>query len=345
MTDCAAESTRSDQKQTVSAILGKTPFCPPWWLRNQHLQTCWGPLIRRQDQVDYEKEVWETPDEDHLSLYLHRGDPEKPWVLLLHGLEGCIHSFYLTAFNNAFHELGWNVATMMFRSCDGGINKTNRIYHMGETSDLDWVVSELPRRLQVTQLHLVGVSLGANVMCKWLGETGGNVPDLIHSAAAVSPPFRPDIAIDTLETALFGIYVKRFLRTLVPKALKKERQFPGCIDAQKVRVCNNFRDFDTDVTARIHGFEDAMDYWKKVGCAQFLEDVRVPLLLITSADDPFNPPQTIPREIADRSDYLYPQWTYRGGHVGFVSGPWPWKADYWLEKQLVRFFTAITESS
>ena len=330
-------------REDVQALLNQTPFRPAWWLRNQHLQTVWGPLVRRQSPVAYEREQWETPDGDLLSLYFHRGDSEKPWVLLLHGLEGTINSFYITAFNHAFHQLGWNVATLIFRSCDGAINKTNRIYHMGETTDLDWVVSQLPERHGVSRLHLVGVSLGANVLCKWLGEQGNGVPAIVASAAAISPPFRPDIAIDTLETALFGLYVKRFLKTLVPKALEKERQFPGAIVVDRVQHCTSFRDFDTDVTARLHGFDDAMDYWKKVGCAQFLADIRVPTLLLTSEDDPFNPPETIPREIADTSEYLYPQWTTRGGHVGFVAGRWPWQAHYWLEQQLLRFAQAIEE--
>ncbi len=341
MTPTTIETDRTSRRDDLRALLEQHPFRPAWWLRNQHLQTVWGPFFRKQSPVAYERETWPTPDGDALSLYLHRGDSHKPWVLLLHGLEGTINSFYITAFNHAFHRLGWNVATLIFRSCDGAINQADRIYHMGETTDLDWVVSQLPARHDVSRLHLVGVSLGANVLCKWLGEQGEGVPSIVASAAAISPPFRPDIAIDTLEKALYGLYVKKFLKTLVPKALEKERQFPGCIEVDRVRRCTSFRDFDTDVTARLHGFEDAMDYWKRVGCAQFLAAIRVPTLLITSEDDPFNPPETIPRDIAAASPYLYPQWTQRGGHVGFVAGRWPWKTAYWLEQQLVRFAQAI----
>ncbi len=337
--------TPTDTKNKMGVHLDGVPFRPAWWLRNRHAQTCWGPLFRRQKPIPWERELWETPDGDDLSLYFHRGAPEKPWVLLLHGLEGTIGSFYLTAFGHAFHKIGWNVAVMMFRSCDGAVNRTKRIYHMGETTDLDWVVSQLPERSRVDKLHIAGVSLGANVLCKWLGEQGEVVPPVVQSAAALSPPFRPDVAIDRLEQALGGLYVKRFLRTLVPKALEKERQFPDCIDAEKVRTCTSFQVFDTDVTARLHGFEDAMDYWKKVGCSQFLDAIRVPTLLITSADDPFNPPETIPHEIAESSPWLYPQWTERGGHVGFVGGRWPWAPDYWLEKRLVNFFQATAATT
>lgn len=328
-------------KSSLLQLLDAHPFRPAWWLRNRHGQSCWGPLFRRNAPIDYALERWDTPDGDRVTLCVHRGDGDKPWVLLLHGLEGTARSFYITSFNHTFHQLGWNVITLLFRSCDGALNGTKRIYHMGETGDLDWVVGELPHRLGVERLYLAGVSLGGNVLCKWLGERGENTPEVVQAAAAISPPFRPDIAVDYFEKSLFGLYTRKFLRTLIPKAIAKEQQFPGCIDVEAVRACNNFRVYDTEVTARLHGFEDAEDYWKKVGCAQFLADIRVPTMLVTSADDPFNPASTIPRDIADESPWLYPQWTERGGHVGFVGGWWPWKPYYWLDAHLERFFTAM----
>ena len=341
MTDMTIAKDSMEARNALLAQLDAHPFRAAWWLRNRHAQSCWGPLFRRQPPIDFETEAWDTPDGDRVTLCIHRGKADKPWVLLLHGLEGTIQSFYLTAFSHVFHALGWNVAIMLFRSCDGTINHTQRIYHMGETTDLDWVVGELPERLGVTRLYLAGVSLGANVLCKWLGEQGESVPEIVHAAAAISPPFRPDVAVDYFEKSFFGLYTKKFLRTLIPKALEKERQFPGCLDVEAVRACRNFRIYDTEVTARLHGFEDAMDYWQKVGCAQFLESIRVPTMLVTSADDPFNPASTIPREVADASPWLYPQWTDRGGHVGFVGGRWPWRPAYWLDQHLVRFFAAI----
>jgi len=291
--------------------------------------------------VPDERHVWDTPDGDELSLYLYRGAPDRPWVLLLHGLEGCFRSCYIRRLNHYLHAAGWNVATMIYRSCDGKINKTKRIYHLGETTDLDFVVAQLPERLGVERLYLAGMSLGANVLCKWLGECGDQAPDIVQGAAALSPPFKPGEAIAQFETALFGYYARRFLKTLIPKALAKERQFPGCIDVEKVRSCTSFTLYDTEVTARLHGFRDAQDYWDRVGCHQFLADIRVPTMLLTSSDDPFNPGHTIPHEIADASDYLIPQWNDRGGHGGFVMGSRPWKPRYWMESQVVRFFEAL----
>jgi len=133
-------------------------------------------------------------------------------------------------------------------------------------------------------------------------------------------------------------YSKRFLRTLVPKALEKERQFPGSMDVDRVRRSRTFEEFDTHATAALHGFRDAHDYWARSSSGPVLGRIRRPTLLLSAADDPFNPAWTLPRAVADASPYLHPLFPDTGGHVGFVYGPWPWRARRWGEEQVVRFF-------
>ena len=133
--------------------------------------------------------------------------------------------------------------------------------------------------------------------------------------------------------------MRYFLRTLVPKALEKERQYPGCIDPVKVRQSKNFDDFDTHATAALHGFADATDYYRKVSCGQYLGDARVPTLLLAAADDPFNPGTTLPHRFPDASPYLVPCFTARGGHVGFVAGT-PLRPHFWMDDIISDFFEA-----
>lgn len=335
---------QAEYKARAMAVLNAHPFRPSWWLAHRHLQTCWSPLFRKRPSVPLERERLDTPDGDFLDVYHCPGDPDKPGLVLLHGLEGTLNSFYISAITKTFHEIGWNVSTMMFRSCSGELNRTCRVYHMGETGDLAFVMDLLHERHPDRPFYLAGVSLGANVLLKWLGEMNSAVPAYIRGAAGVSPPFNPAAGIEQFHKEFFGLYAKKFLRTLVPKAIEKERQHPGCMDIEKVRSCTDFYVYDTEVTARLHGFEDAWDYWKRVGCGQFLAEIRVPTLLLTSRDDPFNPAHTIPAEVADASHYLHPQWTDGGGHVGFVGGSLPWQPEYWMEDHLRRFFTAYENS-
>lgn len=324
--------------------LNAHPFRAAWWLRGPHQQSFWGPLVRARKAVPFRLERWDTPDGDFLRMHFHETAPGRPWALQLHGLEGSARSFYVGGLTRALTGLGWNVAVMEFRACGGEMNRARRVYHMGETSDLDFVVRRLLARDPAMALYLTGVSLGGNVLAKWLGEQGAGVPAQVKAAAVISAPFDPAISAPQFHEILYGFYSWNFLRTLVPKAIEKERQYPGAIDIEAVKACKDFYAYDTLVTAALHGFEDAVDYWTRVGCHQFLPQVRVPLLLLSSADDPFNPAETLPHGQVAASPWLVPQFTAHGGHVGFVGGSSPRRAHYWAEEQVARFF-ALRETA
>lgn len=318
------------------------PYRPPWWLRNHHLQTAWGPLLRRRAQLPFRLERLETPDDDFLRTHWLEGDDDAPTVLILHGLEGSVASHNVVGFAAAVREtLGWSVVVMEHRSCGGELNRARRMYHSGDTSDLELMVHELQRR-GVQDLYLFGISLGGNVLGKWLGEQSEEAPEWIRGAAVLSPPFDLLLSGPVIDRAAFGLYTKRFLRTLVPKALAKADQFPGSMDAKKVAASKTFRDFDTWATAALHGFRDAEHYWDVVSCARVLDHVRVPLLLIAAEDDPFNPGTTHPRESVAGNPYLFASFTRRGGHTGWVEGAPP-ATRCWGEDQAVRFFEALAQ--
>ena len=67
-----------------------------------------------------------------------------------------------------------------------------------------------------------------------------------------------------------------------------------------------------------------------------LGHVAVPTLVLNARDDPFLPETALPRpdEVSAAITVEFPQ---RGGHVGFVSGPFPGHID-WLPERLLHFF-------
>jgi predicted alpha/beta-fold hydrolase len=176
------------------------------------------------------------------------------------------------------------------------------------------------------------------VTAKWLGESPDSVPGNVRAAAVVSVPYDLAGSAGYFENSLGGVYSRRFMRSLIPKALEKARQYPGVLDEERIRRARNFADFDTWATAVLHGFRDAGDYWARCSSGRFLSDIRTPTLLLSSEDDPFNPPWTLPRAVAEESPYLHPLFTEQGGHVGFVYGASPLRTRHWAEEQIVRFF-------
>ena len=331
-------TTQVEKRDQVLDYLNGFPYTPAWWLKNPHAQSFYGPFFRNKTYNEFRSERLETPDDDFVMLQYADADPDKPLVLMLHGLEGSAQSFYIKTYNEVFHAQGWNTVTLEFRYCSGEINKTKRIYHMGETTDIDHVIKTLTTRHPDKPLFLLGISLGANVLTKWLGETSAALPEQIQAAAVIAPPFMPHKSVPAFHDALGGFYVWHFLRSLKPKARAKAAQFPGAIDLEALEACKDFYTYDTIITAKLHGFDDAMDYWEKVGSYQFLPDIQCPTLLVAAKDDPFNPEDTIPYDIAAANPWLHPQWADQGGHVGFVAGPTPRRAYSWAEEQTMRFF-------
>ena len=122
-------------------------YHPPWWFRGPHLQTLWGPLFRRPKLPELRRERMSTPDGDFVDLdWLPARERGAPLVVILHGLEGSGKSHYVRGLMREAEERSWRAVVLHFRSCSGEVNLTPRMYHSGETEDLDWIMRTLTVR-------------------------------------------------------------------------------------------------------------------------------------------------------------------------------------------------------
>lgn len=328
-------------KKPVRANNGASDFRPAWWCRNPHLQTVWRRALGARPSLAYRRERIDTPDGDFLDLdWTDAGnlDPSAPIVFVLHGLEGCSLSKYVVGLLAAVSPLGCRGVAMNFRSCSGELNRLPRFYHSGETTDLAFVTSIISARHPLAPIVIIGFSLGGNVLLKWLGENGERIPDSVAAAAAVSVPYDLEIAARHIDLGMNrSVYAAAFLRTLKEKMLEKIRRFPGLFDPPSIRAIRSFAEFDERVTAPLHGFQDARDYWRRSSSAGYLAAIRRPTLLLSAHDDPFLPGEYLPHAIAASSRWLTPEFHRHGGHVGFVAGAVPFRSRYWTDIRLARF--------
>ena len=317
-------------------------YTPAWWVPGAHLQTLWGKLVRRAPSVDTRVERWATPDGDEIELRrldAARGRPDAPRLLLLHGLEGTINSVYLLGTLAQARARGWAADVLIFRTCNGEMNRTRRMYHSGETTDLDFVVRRLTAAHPAQPLVAAGFSLGGNVLLKWLGEQGDSAPSQLVAAAAVSVPFDLERGSRHIERGFARIYGRHFLRTLRAKALAKLRAFPGLFERSSLERARTLFDFDDAVTAPVHGFRNARDYYSRSSSLSFLTGVRRPTLLLSARNDPFLPPEVLDHvaDVAQNNSCLHVEFHELGGHVGFVSGLSPFRPRYYAEWRVVDF--------
>jgi predicted alpha/beta-fold hydrolase len=322
---------------------------PAWWVPGAHLQTAWARLARPRNLVTFERELLTTPDDDDLALDHLAGPSGTPRVLILHGLEGSAYSIHTQGLALLVARAGWRATVLNFRSCARDTRDTDqrlpnrraRLYHSGETGDLDFVVRTLVAREPATPLYALGFSLGGAVLLKWLGEAGD--ASAIRAAATISVPYDLAAAARYMERPIGRFYFKHFITRLRSKSLDLLARFPretAHIDPERIRLAQSFHEFDDCLTAPLHGFAGAEDYYRRSSSLPYLARVTVPTLCLSSEDDPLIPGESAHRARAAAAGVVRFEITPWGGHTGFVAGRWPWRPRYWAEEQSIEWLRA-----
>lgn len=270
-----------------------------------------------------------------------------PRVLILHGLEGTEHSHYINGLLGELKRRGWGADVLLFRSCGSEANLLPRFYHSGETTDLAFVLDQLLDEFPRSAFAIAGFSLGGNVLLKWLGEVGNTVPPRVRAAAAVSVPFDLSRSADRIGSGFSRIYERHFLRSLVRKARAKRGRFPDHPAFARIDSARTLRGFDDAVTAPLHGFRDAEDYYTQSSSIRWLSEISLPTLLLSAVDDPFLPASALEAvaRITNANEALTVEFSPHGGHVGFVSGALPWRPFYYAEWRITEFFAERFEQA
>jgi len=322
-------------------------YSPAPWLPGPHAMTIFGAVLWPRPWPRAVRERWELPDGDFVDVDRVAGPtPDAPLLVVCHGLEASSRASYVRGLVALAVDQGMAALAMNFRSCSGEPNRLPRIYHSGETSDLAHVVERAAAERPGRPILLAGFSLGGNVVVKYLGERGEDLPAEVAGAAAISVPFDLSRCAAALDGPGFWnwVYRERFLASLRAKAMGVARRFPGRLDPAAIRRIHTFAAFDGEVTAPLHGFASAEDYWRRSSSGPLIAAVRRPLLAISALDDPLVPPASLPLEAARRNPHVTLLTPPRGGHVGFVSGG-PLRPACWAEARAVAFLAGARRAA
>ena len=236
-----------------------------------------------------------------------------------------------------------------FRSCARDLpdlgrnipNRTPRLYHSGETTDFDHLVKSLVAAEPGVAHAAIGVSLGGNVLLKWLGENPGQAH--VAAAATISVPYDLEAGARKLEQGLGPVYTATFLRGLRRKTRQLLRRHPEVadrFDAQRMRSARTFFAFDDAVTAPLHGFRSAKHYYDTSSSLNWVGRITTPTLCLSAEDDPFLPSSVLDRVAANASGAVRLVATRHGGHTGFIGGTSPLRVRYWAEERAAEFVAA-----
>jgi predicted alpha/beta-fold hydrolase len=313
-------------------------YQPPFWQWNGHIQTIYPSLYRKVTGIHYHRETITTDDDDFLLLdwaYAQSGKKQKSLAILSHGLEGDSHRPYITGMVKELNRSGIDCLAWNFRSCGGVMNRQLRFYHSGATDDLEHVIQHAINQ-GYQSVFLIGFSLGANLTLKYLGESGPALNENIKKTVVFSVPMDLKLCSLTLGKTFFRIYEQRFLRSLKLKSIQKSMQFPEVISQEKIKKIKSIYQFDDELTACLHGFESADDYYSKCSSMHFLSAVQCPTLILNAKNDPMIPYRSLPIDLLENHDCITFELTKEGGHCGFSSSRYS-HDDYWSEKRAIRF--------
>lgn len=317
-------------------------FKAPSWARNAHLQTIWPRYLIKKPELNVANERVSTPDGDFLDIAWCLPEEAnikdaKALVIIFHGLEGSVNSHYARYLIKRLKSDGFIVALMHFRSCSHEINMTAKAYHSGETGDAMQTIKHVKKRYPNLPIFGIGYSLGGNMLLKLLSETAGQ--KVLCAAVAISPPLLLEVCALRIQRGFSKVYqhylLNRMKNNLLEKMLRIDMSQFIKLNRTQVKKISTFTEFDEDVTAPIHGFAGAEDYYSKCSALSMLSSITTNTLILHAKDDPFMTQAVIPSEENLSSSVAY-ELSEKGGHVGFLYG-FPWAPKLWLQERISDF--------
>lgn len=335
-------------RDRLERALADKPFRPHCLFPSGHAQTLVAHVWPRRAALTtfgrQEERLFEVEPNVKVLAHCHWQDDSRhrPTAVLVHGLEGSSSSVYIISTAQLFFQAGFNVLRYNMRNCGGTEHLTPTLYHSGMSGDLQVVVRELAERDQLTDLFLIGFSMGGNVALKLAGEYGGDAPRQLRGVCAVSPALDLSACAEAINRRSNWIYQRSFLKGLRRRVRHKEQLYPEIYSFDDFRAVRSIRDFDEVYTARHAGFTNADDYYERSSALKVLSQIELPTLIIHAQDDPFIPYESF-RQLPSLGNHsLILLTSQRGGHVGFVADDA--RERFWAENRALDFCTLLAAS-
>ncbi|CAD5119342.1 DgyrCDS7960 [Dimorphilus gyrociliatus] len=318
-----------------NGFLSKT-FSPVWWARNGHVQTLLTALnVNKPTDISFKREIIKLPDGGQLALdwghvidnpHLEGDDI----LLVLPGLTGAAIDY------RSIVKLGLqrNYRVVVFnKRGHGGLELTTaKLQSFGYPYDVRFVLENFRKRFRERKIHAIGFSAGSGLLVSYLGY----FPDdpIIDGAVAVSPGYDAEHLLKILPNfyAFLMLMKLKFMIWQHRKVLKK------AVNMRRAVSTSCFEEFEQVVYGAPNGYNDIKDYWKENNPIMALKHIKIPVMCISSMDDPVCVGEVV------KFDYFYSNphsllcATKRGGHCAFFHGS---EMKRWAEDMALDFLHHI----
>ena len=299
------------------------------WARTRNFPSLPAPTCR----------YFNVADDTQVLAHCHwqKARHERPTLIALHGLEGSSAAHYMRGLADKSYRAGFNAILLNQRNCGNTEHLSKGLYHSGLSVDPANVIRELVEVDELTDIVVVGYSLGGNLGLKLAGAYGHAPPAAVKAVCAVSPTMDLAICVDALEKKENALYQWNFVRNLKRRMRRKAQALPGLFNLKALNSVRTVRDFDNAYTAPHHGFKDAADYYHQASSLRVIDRISIPTLIISAIDDPFIPSEQFDNELIKTNPRIMTAISQHGGHCGFLAHSLPGFDGYWAERRAVDF--------
>lgn len=327
-----------DRVERVLKKLKLNKFYPFPFARSGYLQTIYGNYwpIFKPSKPDCFHHIM-LPDGDILVLAENRPKIWKPGsriMLLVHGLTGSYQSTYMQRMCRRLQKKGYLVLRLNLRFCGPGRGLARRAYHAGVSEDTRYVLQWIKQKFPDSPVTQIGFSLGGNVSLKMAGEDGSRPSGNLDSIVAVSPPV--DLKASSLRMAEpeNRLFEHVFVKSLMNDTKHMLKLYPeiGPIELPKEA---SLRGFEEIFATHRAGFANAEEYYQKCSSMFYIPEIKVPTLIISSADDPVVDGKALVKvPHPGNVDILL---TEKGGHCGFLGWGTSYDEVRWADQAVDRW--------
>jgi len=323
----------------------ETKYWPTWWCVESRAQTIFASILRSTalPQIRYHREILTLKDGGEVALdWLEDNcQPEAPLILVLPGLTGESQAEYIKCLVMAANKAGIRMVVFNYRGL-GIPLKTPRLYCAANTEDICEVISYVRSKNTGVKIGACGISMGGLILGNYMAKHSEEARLTLTAAKIISSPWNVFKGCSSIEQPYLNNMLGRHLAERLCRVVGTYDILKGDgfnWDMDKVMQSRTIKEFDSNFTVKSFGYKDVDHYYTDASLHDKIHHIKVPLLCLSAADDPFQPLDALPLLDIETSSHVAMIVTARGGHIGFLEGCWPRHEDQYMTRIFVEFFS------
>lgn len=246
-----------------------------------------------------------------------------PTIVFFHGLGGNSYTDITKIMVNSFVSHGYNVCVFNRRGhntssmIDPAICVSRHFPRYTCDKDTDTVLKYINSKYPNTQIFLIGISCGANIVVNYLATEESKHRNII-AAVSVSNGFDLTRCIDSVDDVNNELLCSFLKDVIYEHSNEYKKYYPE--EYALLMKAKTLKEFDSHLL-KFFGFNTTEEYYYNDSSGTKLKNIRQPLLCINNESDPFihNDMLNIPRNASQTNPNIISVITKYGGHGSWID--------------------------